>query len=284
MNILKFLLMSELVDVDAGNGGGGAPVTTNEAGVGDAGESSSGSVLSSASSGADNGNPFDFVPEKYRVFGEDESFNLEESAKKMSEGYTSLAKRLGGDDLAPESHEGYEIDTESFGEGFDSESFMSDEGTQSFLKSMHAKGMTNSQVQEVLNYGLNEWAPSLMEGNKGLSESEATQALQELWPNESEFNTQVGHAVSALKNVAGDEFDSMMGKYGNDPDFIKIMAQFGREMGEDSPPNDMHVASGENVDELMQSEAYQNTRHPDHDAVSAKVKAHFEKRFGKEAA
>ena len=284
MMIFKYPLMNEAGGMGDAGGGVAAPVTDPASGGGDGGQSSGGSVLSGAAGGADQGNPFDFVPEKYRVFGEDESFNLEASAKKMSEGYQSLAKRLGSDEIPPESPEGYKIDAESFGEGFDAEAFMSDEKTQSFLKSMHAKGMTNAQVQEVLKYGLNEWAPSLMQGNKGLSEQECTQALQEVWSNEAEFNTQVGHAVTALKSVAGEEFDALMDKYGNDPDFIRIMAQFGREMGEDSPPNDAPITAGESIETLMQSEAYHNPKHPEHVAVSAKVKKHFEKQYGTEAA
>lgn len=285
MNLtFKYPLMSEANDM-AGGGGGDVPASTDPVpDNGDAGQSGGGSVLSGAASESDSGNPFDFVPEKYRVFGEDESFNLEASAKKMSEGYTHLAKRLGSDDVPPESPEGYKLDAESFGEGFDADAFMSDEKTQSFLKSMHAKGMTNSQVQEVLNYGLNEWAPSLMEGNQALSEQECTEALKEVWPSDAEFNTQVGHAAKALKEVAGDEFDSLMGKYGNDPDFIKIMAQFGREMGEDAPPDYAPIMPSETLDDLMHSEAYSDPKHKDHEKVSAKVRSMFEKKFGKSAA
>lgn len=285
MNLtFKYPLMSEVNDMGDGGGGSAGAVADPVPDNGDAGQSGGGSVLSGAASESDSGNPFDFVPEKYRVFGEDESFNLEASAKKMSEGYSSLEKRLGGDDIPPESPEGYKLDAESFGEGFDADAFMSDEKTQSFLKSMHAKGMTNSQVQEVLNYGLNEWAPSLMEGNQALSEQECTEALKEVWSSDAEFNTQVGHAARALKEVAGEEFDTLMGKYGNDPDFIKIMAQFGREMGEDVPPNETDIPAGETLDDLMHSEAYSDPKHKDHEKVSAKVRSMFEKKFGKSAA
>ncbi len=282
MNRFNFLVMNEAGDgTGGGDAGGGAP--SPEAGEG---EQSGSSVLSGASGGeGSEGNPFDFMPEKYRVFGEDEAFDLEASSKKMSEGYANLAKRLGSDDVPPETPEGYELDAEPFGEGFDAKEFMSDEKTQGFLKSMHAKGMTNNQIQAVLEYGLNEWAPELTKGEKGLSEQECADALKQVWETDAEYNTQVGHAFKALKSVAGEEFDSLIDKYGNDPDFIKVMASFGREMGEDAPPNESFGAEGEaTIDELMQSEAYQNTSHPDHDKVSKQVRSFFDKKYGTEPA
>lgn len=285
MKIFMYPVMNE-ADGMGGDGGGGAPSGGDtDAGTGDAGQSGGGSVLSGATGGDGEGNAYDFIPEKYRVFGDNETFDLEASSKKMGEGYQSLTKRLGSDDIPPETPEGYELNAEPFGEGFNAKEFMADEKTQGFLKSMHAKGMTNGQIQAVLEYGLNEWAPSLAEGNQALSEQECADALKQVWETDAEFSTQVNHAVKALKSAAGEEFGTLMEKYGNDPDFIKVMASFGREMNEDSPPNEsFHPEGGKAIEELMASEAYNNPNHPEYKKVSQQVKAYFDKKFGSEPA
>ncbi|MDX1497050.1 MAG: hypothetical protein R3352_05815 [Salinisphaeraceae bacterium] len=284
MLILKHLLMNEAA-ADVGGSSGGAPAAGADpvADAGTAGQPDSGSVLSQGAGEGGAENPYEFLPEKYRVFGEDESFNLEASAKKLSEGYQNLAKRLGSDEAPPESPEGYEINAENLGEEFDAQAFMQDEGTQGFLKRMHAKGMTNAQVQEVIEYGLKEWAPNLMQGEQAMTQEQCVEALKSEWQNEAEFNTQLGHAFKALQNVAGDEFGRLEQKYGNDPDFIKIMAQIGREMGEDAPPNEAGLTPSDSgtIEELMMSEAYKDAKHPQHAMVSEQVRRHFEKKYGK---
>ena len=73
------------------------------------------------------------VPEKFQVWdgeGDDRAFNLEGSAAKMLESYTALEKSRGG----PESPGDYKIDAEAFGEGFNVDEFMADEGTKGFFK------------------------------------------------------------------------------------------------------------------------------------------------------
>lgn len=276
------------VNPDGGAGGGGAAgVDSGSAG----GQSAGGSVLSSGAGEAGAAaNPFDHIPEKYRVFGEDKSFNLEASAKKLSEGYSNLSKRLGTDEPPPESPDAYQIDGKALGEGFDAEAFMKDEKTKGFLKSMHAKGMTNAQVQAVLEFGLNEWAPNLLQGNQALTTEECSKALRDTWTNEAEYKTQLGNAFKAFNaGFAGmdeGELARLEKKFGDDPDFIRFAARFGAEMREDSPPNEAGVIPQDDssIEMMMLSPEYKDPKHPKHAEVTKKVQAYFTKKYGNHAA
>lgn len=266
MKWLKYPLMN-----DEPGAGGGAPATPPPA--------STGSVLNG---GAPQTNPYDYMPEKFRVFGEDKSWNESASAQKMAEAYGNLEKQFGNREAAPETMEGYKLDAESMGEGFNAEEFMKDPKTQGFLKRMHAKGLNNTQLQEVIDYGLNEWAPDMMNGAKALSESECTAALKEVWKTDTEYETAVQQAFKAVHQIGGDKFQSLIEKYGNDPDFIQFAASIGKEIREDQSPSDpLPLKGGETIESMMMSDAYRNPSHPEHAAVSKRVKAYFESRHGK---
>jgi hypothetical protein len=284
-------------EVHPDGGEGGSAAGSGDSGAsgvagGGAGVQSSGVSVLSAGAGEAGaaGNPFDHIPEKYRVFGEDKSFNLEASTKKLSEGYANLSKRLGTDEPPPESADAYQIDGKALGEGFDADAFMKDEKTKGFLKSMHAKGLTNAQVQAVLEYGLNEWAPDLLQGNQALTTEDCTKALRDVWSNEAEFKAQLGNANKAFSaGFAGmDEVEiaRLDAKFGNDPDFIKFAARFGAEMREDSPSNEAGVIPQDDssVEMMMLSEEYKNPKHPKHSEVTKKVQSYFAKKYGNHAA
>ncbi len=224
------------------------------------------------------------LPEKFRVFdgeGDKKVFNLESSAGKLLESYSHLEKKAGSGETPPESPEGYEIDGKAFGEEFNVEEFMADEGTQSFMKRMHAKGVTNSQMQEILEYGLKEWAPNLVGGNQSLNTDECVQHLKsEIWKTDSEYKENMTAANRAYRSLPKALQEQVNERIGNDPLFNQVMALFGKEMAEDTPPTEVTPEEGAKVEEMMQSEAYKDPKHPQHALVSKQVKAHFEKKFG----
>ena len=267
MNLLKQYLNQAAPD---GGDAGGTP----------AAPAAPGSVLAS---GGEAPKPLhEIVPEKYRVFaGNDSSqFDAENSTRKLAEGYQALAKRLGTGDLPPEAPDKYEIDGKAFGEDFDVKQIMQDEKTQSFLKRMHAKGATNAQIQEALEFGLKEWAPSLMQGQAALTEETCVQALKtEVWKTDAEYSQNMAAANRMFKSLPQEMQAVVDKKFGNDPDFIKLAAMFGKEMAEDKSPSDVvNSTSTENVEALILSDAYNNPKHPEHEKVSKQVRAHFEKK------
>src|SRR5690606_40919240 len=101
------------------------------------------SVLDSGNTGTD------YIPEKLRVMKEDGSLDQEASSRKVAEAYKHLETRFGSGDVPPKTPEEYAVKLEGV-EGFNWDEFKVDEGTQSFLKGAHAKGLTNDQVQYVI--------------------------------------------------------------------------------------------------------------------------------------
>lgn len=205
---------------DGGNPGGGDPAA--------------GSLLAGAAPEQQ-----DFIPEKYRVNGADGKLDLEQSSRKLAESYSHLEKRLGSGDAPPKTAEEYAPKVEV--EGFDWEEFKTDEGTQSFLKGAHAKGMTNDQVSFAISEYL-KLAPGLMAGNVQLTQEECVAELKTVWPTDADFKANVQASYRAAQAFASEgdvpgSFDRLMAKYGNDPDFVAFTANIGKELNEDTTVN-----------------------------------------------
>ncbi|QXI40432.1 hypothetical protein [Pseudomonas xantholysinigenes] len=189
-----------------------------------------GTVLNS---GANN----DWLPEKYRTNREDGSLDLEASSRKVAEAYKHLETRMGSGDAPPKDASEYSVKLEGV-EGFNWDEFKNDEGTQSFLKGAHAKGMTNAQVEFAIGEYM-KLAPGLIEGGAQLSEQDCKAALKATWADDQTFNSNVKASYRAAESFASPEgqpgnFQALMAKYGNDPDFIAFTANIGKELAEDT--------------------------------------------------
>lgn len=275
LKLLKLITYQNEAPAEGGDGGGD-PASASDA---------PSAPPSALATGGEAPKPLsELIPEKYRVFGGEDgsTFDVEASASKLASGYEHLAKRFGSGDVPPENAEGYTLDAEGMGEGFDAESFMKDEATKGFLKRMHAKGMTNAQVQEVIQYGLNEWAPSLMQGEKALTSDDCINSLKtDVWKSEADFKANMTAANRAYRSLPQDLQAKVNERIGNDPLFNQVMALFGKEMAEDTPPTETQtMEESATVEKLMMSDAYKNPKHPDHMKVSKQVQAYFAKRTG----
>lgn len=210
-------------------GEGGDPSTP----AAPAAEPAPGSVLSTGNTGTD------FIPEKYRTNKEDGSLDLEASSRKVAEAYKHLETRMGSGDAPPKTHEEYAPKIEV--EGFNWDEFKADESTQSFLKGAHAKGLNNDQVEYVIGEYLKA-APGLIGGAAVLTQQDCTAALKAVWGDDQSIRTNVSASYRAAEAFAsqGDapgNFNALMTKYGNDPDFIAFTANIGKELKEDSAIN-----------------------------------------------
>lgn len=210
-------------------GEGGDPSTP----AAPAAEPAPGSVLSTGNTGTD------FIPEKYRTNKEDGSLDLEASSRKVAEAYKHLETRMGSGDAPPKTHEEYAPKIEV--EGFNWDEFKADESTQSFLKGAHAKGLNNDQVEYVIGEYLKA-APGLIGGAAVLTQQDCTAALKAAWGDEQSIRTNVSASYRAAEAFAsqGDapgNFNALMAKYGNDPDFIAFTANIGKELKEDRAIN-----------------------------------------------
>lgn len=183
-----------------------------------------------------NGAPNDWIPEKYRTNKEDGSLDLEASSRKVAEAYRHLETRMGSGDAPPKDAGEYSVKLEGI-EGFNWDEFKADESTQSFLKGAHAKGMTNAQVEYVIGEYMKA-APSLVQGGVQLSNEDCTAALKAVWADDQAMQTNLKSSYRAAEAFASAEgpgnFQNLMAKYGNDPDFIAFTANIGKELAEDT--------------------------------------------------
>lgn len=253
-------------DNDGGNSNGNNPGT---------GEPSGNSLLST---GAGEPGASDWLPEKYRVMGEDGKLNIEGSARKLADAHTSLEKRLGSVGTPPKTADEYEPKVEV--EGFNWEEFKADPRMQSFMKTAHAKGITNDQMSFILGEYAQR-APELVGGAAELDSEAASTQLREVWKTDAEFNKNIGLAFRAFNSLADDADKGRIDEIGNNPMVIRMLAKVGAEMQEDAPAGgDVNIEEQQTIRDLMKSPAYMDPKHADHERVSATVKAYYQKRYG----
>ncbi|HCD8182790.1 TPA: hypothetical protein ACTV5X_001311 [Enterobacter roggenkampii] len=255
-----------------GGGNGGGEDGSNNPGTG---EPSGNSLLSA---GAGEPGASDWLPEKYRVMGEDGKLNIEGSARKLADAHTSLEKRLGSVGTPPKTADEYEPKVEV--EGFNWEEFKADPRMQSFMKSAHAKGITNDQMSFILGEYAQR-APELVGGAAALDSEAASTQLREVWKTDAEFNKNIGLAFRAFNSLADDADKGRIDEIGNNPMVIRMLAKVGAEMQEDAPAGgDVNIEEQQTIRDLMKSPAYMDPKHADHERVSARVKAYYQKRYG----
>lgn len=268
---MGLMLMAEALP--EGQPGGGAQDPT---------PAPTGSVLGSGNTGTD------YIPEKLRVMKEDGSLDTEASSRKVAEAYKHLETRFGSGDVPPKSADEYAVKLEGV-EGFNWDEFKADENTQSFLKGAHAKGLTNDQVQYVIGEYMKA-APGLIEGGVQLSTQDCTAALKAVWTDDAAMRTNVTasyRAAEAFASEAGKpgNFETLMSKYGNDPDFIAFTANIGKELKEDTAINGGNVSNEADFAIKAAELRSQLEAMPQHDPKRAGIKAQldamYESKFNK---
>lgn len=269
---IKHLFMNAEPGAEQGGGNGGGNDGGNNPGTGDP---SGNSLLST---GAGEPGATDWLPEKYRVVGDDGKLNIEGSARKLADAHTSLEKRLGSVGTPPKTADEYEPKVEV--EGFNWEEFKADPRMQSFMKSAHAKGITNEQMSFIIGEYAQR-APELVNGAAELDAENAATQLREVWKTDAEFNKNIGLAYRAFNQLADDTDKGRMDEIGNNPMVIRMLAKVGAEMQEDAPAGgEVNLAEQQTIRDLMKSTAYMDPKHADHERVSAKVKAFYQKTYG----
>ncbi len=208
------------------------------------------------------------IPEKFKVTAEDGSVDYKATVAKMNESYSYLEKKVGTGEIAPKSVDEYKVERE----GFDFEEFKKDESNNSFLKSAHAQGITNKQLDFLLSE-YDKRAVDLVSNSSQIDTDTTVQTLQSDWGDKYEAN--IFNAVKAARacGITDEQINDPL--IGNNVAFIKMAAYFGSQMTEDKP-----VSNGTpvNVDiqSLMRSEAFFNPKHPDHKSVKAQIDSYYD--------
>lgn len=284
-------------------GAGGDPGATTVAGAG-GGDTVAGAAGGDTVAGAAGGDNIlalgkdgvvtplnERIPEKYRVMKADGTFDLEASFAKVEDARSNLEKRLGAGDAPPKEASEYKLTVpEALKDKIDPEKLATDEQFIAMRDRWHKAGFTQAQF-DVATADFFETAAAIGEqlaGDAAPMTFEAAQAeLRKTWKTDAELKAGARDAYRAAASVLGEEGTAnLMAKHGNDPQIVMLLAAFGKEMQEDRSAGSGGggQGGGESIETLMLSEAYQNPRHPDHAAVSHKVRASFEKKYGTAAA
>ena len=285
----RFPLMAEAGEGGAGGAGGSAGdagANTGDAGAGDAGGAGASDGGSAGAGGQAAGDasllakpaPADeyaWLDPKFQVKDAEGKLDLAASSKKLNESYGALSKRLGTGDVPPATPADYAFQApEQF-----KDIKLDDAMSQSFRERCHKLGYTQQQYQGAVEAYL-ELVPGVLDSVLKLSQEEARAQLRQVWTTEAQFEDGVKDAQTAINNAPAQIREELWGRFGRDPAFIQYAAWVGSQMREDTSPG-RTSSGGEGAgtaEQLMASEAYRNPKHPEHTAVSQKVRDLFQQR------
>ena len=226
------------------------------------------------------------IPDKFRVTRADGTIDHEATLQKALGSVTHLEKRLGSGDVPPENEAGYKLDYSAFPEGIK----IDPEGEKAFLKRMHGSGLTNKQVQAVLN----EYGSVIKQGIEIQKSQQTAQANTVLTEVETELKTAWGEsnglnikaAVRGFNHLADEADKKDLQKIGIDPKvtyriLMKVLAKVGAGVTEDTPITGDGAGSGlqAELDALKKSDAYLKEDHVDHKATVAKVTSIYQRLY-----
>ena len=208
------------------------------------------------------------IPDKFKVVSEDGSVDYKATVAKMNESYSYLEKKVGTGEVAPKSVDEYKIERE----GFSFEDFKADESNKQFLAEAHKHGITNKQLDFLLNE-YDKRAVDLVSNSSQFDTDSTIQSLQSEWGNNYESN--IFSAIRAAKSAGLTEEQINDPSIGNNVAVIKALAYFGSQIAEDKPINNGTSVSTD-INSLMRSEAFFDSKHPDHKAVKAQIDSYYD--------
>lgn len=226
---------------------------------------------------------FGVIPEKFRVKNDDGTPNLEASWLKVEEHRANLERRMGAGEAPPKTAADYKIELpEKIAEALGADGLKQlgeSEVFKGFTDRLHGLGLNQKQYAAVVTEMI-ERGMALRQGNEALDTQAAVTELQKDWADQATYDKNVQAAYRAASTFG--DVNKLMGKYGNDPDFIRVMAKVGAELSEDTAANGASgsAASDAEVEALTKEPAYWNPNDPKHAEIKGKVERHYAAKFG----
>jgi hypothetical protein len=226
------------------------------------------------------------IPDKFKVMKTDGTIDHEATLTKALGSYVHLEKRLGSGDVPPETEAGYKLDYSAF----PTEVKISPEGEKAFLKSMHSAGLTNKQVQavvnkygEVIKQGFEIQKTQDIERVAATLKDVATE-LKTAWGANNDANVQA--AIRGFNHLADEVDKADLAKIGADAKvtyriLMKVLAKVGAGIAEDTQVLNAGGVGDADIEALRKSEAYLNADHKDHKATVEKVTALYQRKYPK---
>lgn len=207
------------------------------------------------------------IPDKFKVTAKDGSVDYKSTVAKLTESYSYLEKKVGTGDVAPKSADEYKIEREDF----DFEEFKADESNKSFLSEAHKQGITNKQL-DFLIQEYDKRAVDLVSTSSQYDTDETVQSLQSEWGTHYESN--IFSAIKAARSAGLTEEQINDPIIGNNVAIIKALSYFGSQLNEDKPITNGTAVSTD-IQSLMRSESFFNSKHPDHKSVKAQIDSYY---------
>lgn len=282
----RYVLMEEANDGTApGVSAGGAESQGAGVGAGEASLLSQGAGGQGGAGGDQGGAPaapgaatgHDWLNEKFHVKNDKGELDVEASAKKQAESYTTLEKRMKDVGLPPESADGYEFQAP---EGIPLDPAM----TKAFKDEALALGLTQKQYGAIMTKYINELGnlPAMMDGYMKSKAAEAKPVMAKAWGGEHNLQANLQLANQTFDRVFGDAPDEVKQNaelLGNSPAFLFLLAQYGKESQEDqSMLLGQNLMPQNEIDALYKDSrsAYWDATNPGHQAAVEKVRKHHE--------
>lgn len=173
---------------------------------------------------------------------------------------------MGAGDAPPKTAEEY---SPELPQGWDADRLKADPMFAGFLKGAHAKGLNNAQLS---------WVLTEFQSRMDMMRSPEIGAaeLGKVWTTPEAMKLGLSQSFRGAQAFALDQDHAarLDAKFGNDPDFIRLMANIGKELGEDKPVNSGASTTDANtLEDLKAHPAYLDPKHAEHRRVKAQVEA-----------
>lgn len=212
----------------------------------------------------DNTPDYSYLSDKFKVYKDDTNTDLDinSTLQKLNDSYTALEKKLGSRSVLS-TPKPVELDLSEF-----EESYL--ENNKDLVELAKASGLskdTFKAITDLYNNKLN----SVLEFKEQETYESTIDQLESMWGKDTE--TQINYANDAIIKLGFSEDE--INNVANNVAFIKLAAAFGSQLGEHKAPLNT-TNSTSTLKELMTSEAYSNSKHPDYKSVHEQVKALYE--------
>lgn len=196
--------------------------------------------------------------------------NLEAWSKSTNE----LESRIKDVGLPPKTADEYKFETpaklKEAGVDFDPDTL---KNVKAFA---HKAGFSQKQF-EVAMEALYASAGDIVSTAERLDKAQTIKALTDHFKTPEAVQANVKAAYDVFSAYADEEEMKHLYRVVNDPIAVRVLAKINKELQEDPGVRPESILSGDNIDDLMGKDSpYWDAKHPQHERVKARVKAHYE--------
>lgn len=225
--------------------------------------------------------PWDAIPEKYRVKTADGQPDIGASALKLAEAYGHAERRIGSGDVPPKTADEYKAAVpQALADKVTAEKLEQSEDFKAFRSEAHALGLTQKQFDGMVDAVMRR-SFAAAEAAQGPSLDQVSAELRKTWRSDAEFQQATGRMDRAWGAFAPDGSDLAAAL--KIPAVAMLLAKVGAEMEEDQPIQAGTPAAKtweEQVAAIRSNPAYLDASSPQHRQLKEQMDALYSTRYG----